>query len=64
LIDSVLEQKKEDYELIRAGKIQDSTQKYISPRQKLGTARTKSHTAVPHLRIALLMLLLFVQATY
>jgi len=59
-----LEQKKEDWELIRAEKIQDSTQKYISPSQKLGTARDISHKAVPSPRIALLLLLLLVQATY
>jgi len=62
--DSVLEQKKEDSKLIRAGKIQDSAQKYNSPSQKLGTACAISHTAVPHPRIALLLLLLYGQATY
>jgi len=59
-----LEQKKEDTKLIRAGKIQDSTQKYNLPSQKLGTVRAISHTVVPHPRIALLLLLLLVQATY
>jgi len=62
--DSVLEQKKEDSNLIWAGKILDSTQKYNPPSQKLGTARAISHTAVPHRKIALLLLLLFGQATY
>jgi len=55
LIDSVLEQKKEDSKLIWAGKIQDSAQKYNLPSQKLGTACAISHTAVPHPIIALLL---------
>jgi len=59
-----LEQKKEDSKLIRAGKIQDLAQKYNLPSQKLGTVRAISHTAVPHPRIALLLLLLLIQATY
>jgi len=59
-----LEQKKEDSKLIQAGKIQDSAQKYNLPSQKLGTARAISHTAMPHPRIALLLLSLLVQATY
>jgi len=63
-MDLVFEQKKEDYELIRAEKIQDSAQKYIPPSQKLGTTRSISHTAIPHFKIAPLLLLLLVQATY
>jgi len=51
LIDSVLEQKKEDSKLIWARKIQDSAQKYNLSSQKLGTARAISHTIVPHPRI-------------
>jgi len=59
-----LEQKKEDSELVRDGKYEDSTQKYNIPSQKLGTARAKFHTVVPCPRISLLLLLLFGQATY
>jgi len=62
--DSVLEQKKEDSKLIRVGKIQDLAQKYNPPSQELGTTRAISHMIVPHPRIALLLLLLYGQATY
>jgi len=64
LIDLVLEQKKEDSKLIRAGKIQDLVQKYNLSSQKLGTACAISNTVVPHPIIALLLFLLLVQATY
>ena len=38
--------------------------KIYFPKPEVGTARVKSHTVVPHLRISLLLLLLLVQATY
>jgi len=59
-----LEQKKEDYELIRDGKNTRFNTKIFPPSQKLGTTCAISHTAMPHPRIALLLILLLVQATY
>jgi len=49
--DSVLEQKKEDLELIRVENTKIQHKNMFPPSQKLGTARATSHTAVPTPRI-------------
>jgi len=62
--DLVLEQKKEDSVLIRAGKYEDSTQKYNATKSKAW--HDPCH--IPHGRVmsqnALLLFLLYGQATY
>jgi len=59
-----LEQKKEDLELIRAEKYEDSTQKYVAPKSEAW--HDPCH--YPHSRAksqdSLLLLLLYGQATY
>jgi len=59
-----LEQKKEDSELIRVGKYEDSTQKYNAPKSEAWHGPCH----YPHGRAmsqdALLLLLLYGQATY
>jgi len=61
---SVLEQKREDLELIRGEKYEDSTQKYDAPKSEAW----HSPCHYPHGRVmsqdTLLLLLLYVQTTY
>ena len=64
MIDSVLEQKKEDYELIRAGKYEIQYKNITSPKSEAWHSPCHISQGRAMSQKTLLLLLLRVQATY